>query len=153
MAHLTEVRWHDKEGDLGMTRAGVWLLPPSPIPVAEPVRVVVLDCSGITFADAAGAREVVQVRDGVGCGESPLSISCIPANADVGFNTPPPSPQLASRCRDAGIHLLLAQCSGEGGAPGHWGMTRHLGEGKGHGVDLRPQSLTRLSTQPQCWGP
>lgn len=89
MAHLTEVRWHDKEGDLGMTRAGVWLLPPSPIPVAEPVRVVVLDCSGITFADAAGAREVVQVRDGVGCGESPLSISCIPANADVGFNTPP----------------------------------------------------------------
>ncbi|XP_045645690.1 solute carrier family 26 member 10-like [Ursus americanus] len=46
--------------------------------VAEPVRVVVLDCSGITFADAAGAREVVQ---------------------------------LASRCRDAGIHLLLAQCS------------------------------------------
>ncbi|XP_040493122.1 solute carrier family 26 member 10 isoform X2 [Ursus maritimus] len=46
--------------------------------VAEPVRVVVLDCSGITFADAAGAREVVQ---------------------------------LASRCRDAGIHLLLAQCN------------------------------------------
>ncbi|EFB28888.1 hypothetical protein PANDA_004130, partial [Ailuropoda melanoleuca] len=73
-----EVRWHDKEGDLGMTRAGVWLLPPSPILVAEPVRVVVLDCSGITFADAAGAREVVQ---------------------------------LASRCRDAGIHLLLAQCN------------------------------------------
>ncbi|TEA31742.1 hypothetical protein DBR06_SOUSAS22610086 [Sousa chinensis] len=45
---------------------------------AEPVRVVVLDCSGVTFADAAGAREVVQ---------------------------------LASRCRDAGIHLLLAQCN------------------------------------------
>uniref|UniRef100_A0A8C0LEC3 STAS domain-containing protein n=1 Tax=Canis lupus dingo TaxID=286419 RepID=A0A8C0LEC3_CANLU len=48
-----------------------------PDAAAEPVRVVVLDCSGITFADAAGAREVVQ---------------------------------LASRCRDAGIHLLLAQC-------------------------------------------
>ncbi|XP_073069471.1 solute carrier family 26 member 10 isoform X2 [Manis javanica] len=46
--------------------------------VAEPVRVVVLDCSGVTFADAAGAREVVQ---------------------------------LASLCRDAGIHLLLAQCN------------------------------------------
>ncbi|XP_070310798.1 solute carrier family 26 member 10 isoform X4 [Odocoileus virginianus] len=46
--------------------------------VAEPVRVAVLDCSGVTFADAAGAREVVQ---------------------------------LASRCRDAGIHLLLAQCN------------------------------------------
>ncbi|XP_020143102.1 solute carrier family 26 member 10 [Microcebus murinus] len=46
--------------------------------VAEPVRVVVLDFSGVTFADAAGAREVVQ---------------------------------LASRCRDAGIHLLLAQCN------------------------------------------
>ncbi|XP_036750914.2 putative solute carrier family 26 member 10P isoform X15 [Manis pentadactyla] len=46
--------------------------------VAEPVRVVVLDCSGVTFADAAGAREAVQ---------------------------------LASRCRDAGIHLLLAQCN------------------------------------------
>ncbi|XP_043302676.1 solute carrier family 26 member 10-like isoform X2 [Cervus canadensis] len=45
---------------------------------AEPVRVAVLDCSGVTFADAAGAREVVQ---------------------------------LASRCRDAGIHLLLAQCN------------------------------------------
>uniref|UniRef100_A0A8C9AC34 STAS domain-containing protein n=1 Tax=Prolemur simus TaxID=1328070 RepID=A0A8C9AC34_PROSS len=46
--------------------------------VAEPVRVVVLDFSGVTFADAAGAREVVQ---------------------------------LASRCRDAEIHLLLAQCN------------------------------------------
>ncbi|XP_036886093.1 solute carrier family 26 member 10-like isoform X4 [Sturnira hondurensis] len=51
-----------------------------PEAVAESVRVVVLDCGGITFADAAGAREVVQ---------------------------------LASRCRDAGIHLLLAQCHGE----------------------------------------
>ncbi|XP_012901631.1 solute carrier family 26 member 10 isoform X1 [Mustela putorius furo] len=49
-----------------------------PDAVAEPVRVVVLDCSGLTFADVAGAREVVQ---------------------------------LASRCRDAGIHLLLAQCN------------------------------------------
>ncbi|XP_014699509.1 solute carrier family 26 member 10 isoform X1 [Equus asinus] len=49
-----------------------------PDAVAEPIRVVVLDCSGITFADAAGAREVVQ---------------------------------LARRCRDAGIHLLLAQCN------------------------------------------
>ncbi|KAM4881840.1 solute carrier family 26 member 10-like [Thomomys bottae] len=45
---------------------------------AEPVRVAVLDFSGVTFADAAGAREVAQ---------------------------------LASRCQDAGIHLLLAQCS------------------------------------------
>ncbi|XP_070645485.1 solute carrier family 26 member 10 isoform X2 [Bos indicus] len=49
-----------------------------PDAAAEPVRVVVLDCSGVTFADAAGAREVVQ---------------------------------LASRCQDAGIHLLLAQCN------------------------------------------
>ncbi|XP_058413771.1 solute carrier family 26 member 10-like isoform X2 [Diceros bicornis minor] len=49
-----------------------------PDAVAEPVRVVVLDCSGVTFADAAGAREVVQ---------------------------------LASRCQDAGIHLLLAHCN------------------------------------------
>ncbi|XP_032730470.1 solute carrier family 26 member 10 isoform X1 [Lontra canadensis] len=49
-----------------------------PNAVAEPLRVVVLDCSGLTFADAAGAREVVQ---------------------------------LAGRCRDAGIHLLLAQCN------------------------------------------
>uniref|UniRef100_A0A8W4FMF2 Solute carrier family 26 member 10 n=1 Tax=Sus scrofa TaxID=9823 RepID=A0A8W4FMF2_PIG len=46
--------------------------------VAEPVRVVVLDCSGVPFVDAAGARDVVQ---------------------------------LASRCRDAGIHLLLAHFS------------------------------------------
>ncbi|KAM8802847.1 LOW QUALITY PROTEIN: solute carrier family 26 member 10-like [Rhynchonycteris naso] len=45
---------------------------------AEPVRVVVLDCSGVTFADAAGAREVVQ---------------------------------LASRCQDVGIYVLLAQCN------------------------------------------
>eukprot|EP00070_Physeter_catodon_P036262 XP_028343156.1 solute carrier family 26 member 10 isoform X2 [Physeter catodon] len=37
-----------------------------PDAVAEPVRVVVLDCSGVTFADAAGAREVVQVRERVG---------------------------------------------------------------------------------------
>ncbi|KAB0400985.1 hypothetical protein E2I00_004064 [Balaenoptera physalus] len=36
-----------------------------PDAVAEPVRVVVLDCSGVTFADAAGAREVVQVRERV----------------------------------------------------------------------------------------
>lgn len=66
MAHLMQVRWGDKEGDLGVTRGGIWVRLPSPILVAEPVRVVVLDCSGITFADAAGAREVVQVRDGVG---------------------------------------------------------------------------------------
>uniref|UniRef100_A0A2K6CVY9 STAS domain-containing protein n=1 Tax=Macaca nemestrina TaxID=9545 RepID=A0A2K6CVY9_MACNE len=52
------------------------------VAVAEPVRVVVLDFSGVTFADAAGAREVVQVRE-----------------------------RLASRCQDARIHLLLAQCN------------------------------------------
>ncbi|XP_073939863.1 solute carrier family 26 member 10 isoform X4 [Castor canadensis] len=46
--------------------------------VAEPVKVVILDLSGVTFADAAGAKEVAQ---------------------------------LASRCQDAGIHLLLAQCN------------------------------------------
>lgn len=62
MAHLMQVRWDDKEGDLGMTCGGIWVLLPSPILVAESVRVVVLDCSGVTFADAAGAREVVQVR-------------------------------------------------------------------------------------------
>uniref|UniRef100_A0A2K5RXX4 STAS domain-containing protein n=1 Tax=Cebus imitator TaxID=2715852 RepID=A0A2K5RXX4_CEBIM len=52
------------------------------VAAAEPVRVVVLDFSGVTFADAAGAREVVQVRE-----------------------------RLASRCRDARIRLLLAQCN------------------------------------------
>lgn len=30
-------------------------------PGAEPIRVVILDFSGVTFADAAGAREVVQL--------------------------------------------------------------------------------------------
>ncbi|XP_012587899.1 PREDICTED: solute carrier family 26 member 10 [Condylura cristata] len=45
---------------------------------AQPVRAVVLDCSGVTFVDATGAREVVQ---------------------------------LAGRCRDTGILLLLAQCN------------------------------------------
>ncbi|XP_060226950.1 solute carrier family 26 member 10 isoform X5 [Meriones unguiculatus] len=45
---------------------------------AEPIRVVVLDFGGIPFADAAGAREVVQ---------------------------------LARRCQEAGICLLLAQCN------------------------------------------
>ncbi|XP_063111092.1 solute carrier family 26 member 10 isoform X2 [Cavia porcellus] len=49
-----------------------------PNTVGEPVRVVILDFSGVTFADAAGAREVAQ---------------------------------LASRCQDAGIYLLLAQCN------------------------------------------
>lgn len=39
------------------------MLLPSSIPGAEPIRVVVLDFSGISFADAAGAREVVQVRE------------------------------------------------------------------------------------------
>ena len=66
MAHLTQVRWDAKEGDLGMTHGSIWVLLPSPVLVAEPVRVVVLDCGGITFADAAGAREVVQVSEGVG---------------------------------------------------------------------------------------
>ncbi|CAO2582100.1 Solute carrier family 26 member 10 [Lemmus lemmus] len=51
-------------------------------PCAESIRVVVLDFSGTSFADAAGAREVVQVRE-----------------------------QLARRCQDAGICLLLAQCN------------------------------------------
>ncbi|XP_048662163.1 solute carrier family 26 member 10 isoform X4 [Marmota marmota marmota] len=63
------LEWH-----LGLGEGGK----ASPKPVAEPVRVVVLDFSGVTFADAAGAREVAQ---------------------------------LASRCRDVGIHLLLAQCN------------------------------------------
>lgn len=61
-----QVRWDDNEGDLGTTHGGIWVLLPSAILVAEPVRVVVLDCSGVTFADAAGAREVVQVRERVG---------------------------------------------------------------------------------------
>uniref|UniRef100_A0A8P0NXD4 Solute carrier family 26 member 10 n=1 Tax=Canis lupus familiaris TaxID=9615 RepID=A0A8P0NXD4_CANLF len=98
-----------------------------PDAAAEPVRVVVLDCSGITFADAAGAREVVQ---------------------------------LASRCRDAGIHLLLAQCHGEGGVEGggpwrlgsDWTLGGVGGGGEGHSVVLGPKNLTRLSSQPQCWG-
>lgn len=66
MTHLIQVRWDDKEGDLSMPHGSIWILLPSPILVAEPVRVVVLDCSGVTFADAAGAREVVQVREKVG---------------------------------------------------------------------------------------
>ncbi|XP_049739650.1 solute carrier family 26 member 10-like isoform X3 [Elephas maximus indicus] len=69
------LEWH-----LGLGERGKETPKPDgpPDAVAEPIRVVVLDCSGVTFADAAGAREVVQ---------------------------------LASRCRDAGIHLLLAQCN------------------------------------------
>lgn len=82
-----QVRRGDKEGDLGATRGGVRLPLSSPILVAEPVRVVVLDCSGMAFADAAGAREVLQVRGGVGGGESPLRIPCIPS--DVGFDALP----------------------------------------------------------------
>ncbi|XP_004700872.2 solute carrier family 26 member 10 [Echinops telfairi] len=66
------LEWHLGLGERGKET------PKPPDAVAEPVRVVVLDCSGVTFADAAGAREVVQ---------------------------------LACRCRDAGIHLLLAQCN------------------------------------------
>ncbi|KAM5251269.1 solute carrier family 26 member 10-like isoform 2-T2 [Hipposideros larvatus] len=66
-----------------------------PNAVAEPVRVVVLDCSGVTFADAAGAREVVQ---------------------------------LASRCRDTGIHLLLAQCNGESLSAGNTDSGRTPGQ-------------------------
>lgn len=54
------VRWEDK--------GEIWAPPTEasesscllPILAAEPVRVVVLDCGGVTFADAAGAREVVQ---------------------------------------------------------------------------------------------
>ncbi|XP_021569478.1 solute carrier family 26 member 10 [Carlito syrichta] len=69
--HILE--WH-----LGLGEGGKTSKPDGPPDtVAEPVRVVVLDFSGVTFADAAGAREVVQ---------------------------------LASRCREAGIHFLLAQC-------------------------------------------
>ncbi|XP_021542970.1 solute carrier family 26 member 10 isoform X2 [Neomonachus schauinslandi] len=69
------LEWHLGLGE-GGKGAPKTVSPPDA--VAEPVRVVVLDCSGIAFADAAGAREVLQ---------------------------------LASRCRDAGIHLLLAQCN------------------------------------------
>ncbi|XP_064233351.1 solute carrier family 26 member 10 [Aotus nancymaae] len=69
------LEWH-----LGLEEGGTETSKPDgpTVAVAEPVRVVVLDFSGVTFADAAGAREVVQ---------------------------------LASRCRDARIHLLLAQCN------------------------------------------
>ncbi|XP_054983125.1 solute carrier family 26 member 10 isoform X10 [Sorex araneus] len=66
------------EGHLGLGDGGQKTDGPAETVAAEPVRAVVLDCSGVTFADAAGAREVVQ---------------------------------LASRCREAGIHLLLAQCN------------------------------------------
>ncbi|XP_063111093.1 solute carrier family 26 member 10 isoform X4 [Cavia porcellus] len=70
--HILE--WH-----LGL-RGGKQSPKPDGLPntVGEPVRVVILDFSGVTFADAAGAREVAQ---------------------------------LASRCQDAGIYLLLAQCN------------------------------------------
>lgn len=37
---------------MGVIHGGIWVLLPSPVLVAEPVRVVVLDCSGVTFADA-----------------------------------------------------------------------------------------------------
>lgn len=59
---LTQVSRDDREGGLPVNRRGVWVLLPSPILGAEPIRVVILDLSGISFADAAGAREVVQVR-------------------------------------------------------------------------------------------
>nr|XP_058164314.1 solute carrier family 26 member 10 isoform X7 [Dasypus novemcinctus] len=79
---------------------------------AEPIRAVVLDCSGIIFADAAGAREVVQ---------------------------------LASQCRDAGIHLLLAQCNGERcgkvKGTGDSGVPGNSAEGRGHGVALGAENL------------
>uniref|UniRef100_A0A2K6JT24 STAS domain-containing protein n=1 Tax=Rhinopithecus bieti TaxID=61621 RepID=A0A2K6JT24_RHIBE len=72
------LEWH-----LGLGEEKETSKPDGPtVAVAEPVRVVVLDFSGVTFADAAGAREVVQVRE-----------------------------RLASRCRDARIRLLLAQCN------------------------------------------
>ncbi|CAK6443260.1 unnamed protein product [Pipistrellus nathusii] len=75
---------HNLEGHLGLGRGKETSKTGGPPDaVAVPVRVVVLDCSGVTFADAAGAREVVQVR----------------------------KRGLASRCQDAGIHLLLAQCN------------------------------------------
>uniref|UniRef100_A0A8D1DJC0 STAS domain-containing protein n=1 Tax=Sus scrofa TaxID=9823 RepID=A0A8D1DJC0_PIG len=69
------LEWHLRLGEGGQEAPKT---DDPPDAVAEPVRVVVLDCSGVPFADAAGARDVVQ---------------------------------LASRCRDAGIHLLLAQCN------------------------------------------
>uniref|UniRef100_A0A2K6TV27 STAS domain-containing protein n=1 Tax=Saimiri boliviensis boliviensis TaxID=39432 RepID=A0A2K6TV27_SAIBB len=73
------LEWH-----LGLGEGGTETSKPDgpTVAAAEPVRVVVLDFSGVTFADAAGAREVVQVRE-----------------------------RLASRCRDARIRLLLAQCN------------------------------------------
>lgn len=61
--YLTKVRWDDRERDLVMNHRLVWVPVPPPILGAEPIRVVVLDFSGIPFADAAGAREVVQVRE------------------------------------------------------------------------------------------
>uniref|UniRef100_A0A8W4F8G2 Solute carrier family 26 member 10 n=1 Tax=Sus scrofa TaxID=9823 RepID=A0A8W4F8G2_PIG len=66
------LEWHLRLGEGGQEAPKT---DDPPDAVAEPVRVVVLDCSGVPFVDAAGARDVVQ---------------------------------LASRCRDAGIHLLLA---------------------------------------------
>nr|XP_045008799.1 solute carrier family 26 member 10 isoform X1 [Jaculus jaculus] len=69
------LEWHLRLGERGKESAKPGGLPGA---VAEPVRVVILDFSGVTFADAAGAREVAQ---------------------------------LASRCQDAGIYLLLAQCN------------------------------------------
>ncbi|EGW02283.1 Solute carrier family 26 member 10 [Cricetulus griseus] len=61
VVYLTKVRRDDDEGDLVVNHRGVWvLLPPSLLGV-EPIRVAVLDFSGIPFADAAGAREVVQL--------------------------------------------------------------------------------------------
>ncbi|XP_060051032.1 solute carrier family 26 member 10 isoform X5 [Erinaceus europaeus] len=88
-----------------------------PFLAAQSVRVVIIDCSGVTFADAAGAREVVQ---------------------------------LASRCRDAGIHLLLAQCPGKRdghSAPLGSGGWRHFWQG-GHSVDFAPECQTLSSYSP-----
>lgn len=65
MVYLMQVRWDDKEGDLGMIYGSIWVFLFFFILVVEFIRVVVLDCSGIIFVDVVGVREVVQVRERV----------------------------------------------------------------------------------------
>lgn len=75
VVYLTKVRWADRE--IFGHEPWSWLaylLPPTL--GAEPVRVAILDFSGITFVDAAGAREVVQVREWSSSGKAPSHPSC-----------------------------------------------------------------------------
>ncbi|KAM5287932.1 LOW QUALITY PROTEIN: solute carrier family 26 member 10-like [Ctenodactylus gundi] len=118
----------DTEGDVVTIYRCTWMSLSSPVLAAEPVRVVILDFSGVTFADAAGAREVAQLASQ--CLDAGIYLLLAQCNASVletltraGLLEKVTPDQLFVSVQDAAAHALERLVRGSSvrsGTSRHW---------------------------------